>query len=217
MREKPAGSRKRGRHVVARVALTAAAVGVLLSGCDAREAVSDIAEEFGNARQVGEEPESITAAPADDAPSAASSPGRSQDPSPAPSALPSFDATSVVGDFAPGFPRNIVSVPDGARLLATSAAPVPDSDPATVQVTMNLAAETSPEKLLKQVASALTKNGFDQMDAPAESGLSDQAVFTRSTTVKDATVNESLLVGVLKDGDRSLLTLSGALAAEQDA
>lgn len=199
-------------HPVARVAATAAAAALLFSGCDAREAVGDIADEFGNARQVSEEPDTSASAAADPA-DADAAPSVSPSASPSPEVLPSFDASSVVGDFAPGFPKGVVSVPDGAELLATSAAPVADSKPATVQVTLNLSAKRSPAKLLGQVGAILTRNGFERLEAPAESGMSEQAAFTRTTTVKDATVNESLLVGVLKDGDRSLLTLSGTVAA----
>ncbi|WP_460707155.1 hypothetical protein [Myceligenerans halotolerans] len=204
-----------GRHAVARAAAVAAAGALLLSGCDARETASDIAGEFGNARQVSEEPDPAASAAAD--PAATDAPSASPGASPAPQALPSFDARSVVGDFAPGFPKGVVSVPDGGELLATSAAPVPDSSPATVQVTLNLSAKTSPAKLLQRVGSILGKNGFERLEAPAESGMSEQAAFTRTTTVKKKKVNESLLVGVLKDGDRSLLTLSGTVAAGQGA
>lgn len=193
------------------MAAGAAATSLLLSGCDALEGVNDLAEEFGNARQVSEEPETpVAGAPSDDVPASPSA-------SATPSQLPSFDAMSTVGDFAPGFPADVVSVPDGAKLLASSAAPVPGSKPAAVQVTLNLSAERAPAKLLDQVTSVLTKNGFEVLEAPARSGMSDQAAFTRTTTVKKESVNESLLVGVLKDGDRALLTLSGTVAAGKGA
>ncbi|MBL0886570.1 hypothetical protein [Myceligenerans indicum] len=190
------------------------AASLLLTGCEARETLSDIAGEFGNARQV-DEPESTPVAAPD--PSAAGDPSASPSTPPTPEVLPSFDARSAVGDFAPGFPKNVVSVPDGAKLLATSAAPVAGSKPETVQVTLNLSAKQSPEKLLAQITSILAENGFEALDAPAKSGLTAQSAFTRKTKVKKTTVNESLLVGVLKDGDRSLLTLSGTVATGEGA
>ncbi|RPF20853.1 hypothetical protein EDD34_1460 [Myceligenerans xiligouense] len=195
--------------------MVAAAGALLLSGCDAGGAVNDLAEEFGNARQVSEEPDTTAGAP--DPASADGDTSASPSASPAPEVLPSFDARSVVGDLAPGFPKGVVSVPEGAKLLASSAATVPDTKPATVQVTLNLSAKRPPAKLLEQVSSVLAKNGFEKLEAPAESGMSEQAAFTRTTTVKQATVNESLLVGVLKDGDRALLTLSGTVAAKPGA
>lgn len=214
-RVRPAKSERRGRGAAARAATTTAVAALLLSGCDMNEALGDFTDEFGNARQVTEEPDTAVSAPAD--PAAAGDPSASPSPSPTPEALPSFDAQSVVGEFAPGFPKGVISLPDGAKILASSATPVPDAKPATVQVTLNLSAKRPPAKLLEQVGSALAKNGFEKLDAPAESGMSEQAAFTRTTTVKEATVNESLLVGVLKDGDRSLLTLSGTVAARAGA
>jgi hypothetical protein len=190
------------------VAVTGAAAALLLSGCDLREAASDFAGEFGNARQVGEEPGGPATAP-----EAPDDPSASPVPSPTPEVLPSFDAGSAVGDYAPGFPEDVVSVPEGAQLLATSVTPVEGSKPATVQVTMNVSGKKAPAKLLDQVASSLAGNGFERLEAPAKSGMSAQAAFTRTTTVKETAVNESLLVGVLRDGDRSLLSLSGTVVA----
>ncbi|WP_460754235.1 hypothetical protein [Myceligenerans cantabricum] len=207
------------RHVAVRATVTLAAAGLLLSGCDAREAASDIADEFGNARQVSEKPDATATASADPATGLAEEDDPSASPgSPAaPETLPTFDTGTVVGGYAPDFPQGLLPTPKDAELLATSAALVPDTRPATVQVTLNLSSKRLPPKLMEQVRAALAKKGFEALEAPAESGMAEQAAFTRTTTVKESTVDESLLVGVLRDGDRSLLTLSGTVARPKDA
>lgn len=204
--------RARRATTAAGVALTAAAAALLLTGCDPAATVEDVAEEFGNARQV-EEPSAPAAAGATADAGTSSSPI----PTPSPEVLPSFDAATVVGDYAPGFPSGLLPVPGGAELLATSAEPVQGSEPATVQITLNLSSKKPPETVMAQVAGALGEKGFESLEAPAKSGMSEQAAFTRTTTVKGAEVDESLLVGVLKDGKRSLLTLSGTVLAAKAA
>lgn len=200
---------RRGAAVV-QLAATATATALLLSGCDISGAARDVAAEFGNARQVSEEPsvavpEGEGAGEGDELASAS--------PSPSPDPLPSYAETTVVGDYAPGFPPDLLPTPKGTELLATSAEPVEGSKPPTVQVTLNLSAEKGPGKLMGQVAGILKKNGFEPVDAPEKNGMNEQLAFTRTTTVADADVAESLLVGVLKADKRSLLTLSGTVAA----
>lgn len=193
------------RPVVVRTAVAAAAVALLLSGCDIGETTRGLADEFGNARQVE----------ADDLATAGTLAGgaASGAPSSTPSALPSYASGSSVGEYAPGFPSGLLRTPQGARLLATSAEPVEGSKPRTVQITLNMSSENPPGRLMDQVAWLLGDQGFDALEAPAESGMDEQAAFTRTTTVQGAEVDESLLVGVLKDGRKSLLTLSGTVAA----
>ncbi|WP_344103402.1 hypothetical protein [Myceligenerans crystallogenes] len=204
--------RARRDATAAGVVVLATATALLLTACDPLATAEDIGEEFGNARQVEE---TATGAATAAAPGTTPGAGGSASPSPSPSpeVLPSFDAATVVGDYAPGFPSGLLPMPEGAQLLATSAEPVKGSKPATVQVTLNLSSKKAPGTVMEQVAGLLGKKGFEALDAPAESGMSEQAAFTRTTTVKGAEVAESLLVGVLKDGKRSLLTLSGTVAA----
>lgn len=203
-RDRSATGLRRGAPAV-RIAATAAAAAFLLTGCDIAQ---DVADEFGNARQVSEEPQA--AGPGDDA---VAGQGASGSPTPSPDPLPSFADSTVVGDYAPGFPPDLLPMPKGAQLLATSARPVEGSEPATVQVTLNLSAKQKPGKLMEQIAGTLAKRGFESVEAPEKNGMDKQLAFTRTTTVKENKVNESLLVGILRDDDRSLLTLSGTVAA----
>lgn len=134
-----------------------------------------------------------------------------------PTELPTFDPSSAVGTYAQGFPADLFPVPRGATLLASSAQPAPApkdsrtrSTPMT-QVTLNLASSLPAKKVVEQAASILLGQGFRQIPASDSSGLTEQTAFLRVSRTKAGEVQESLVVGVLDDGDRRLATISGTV------
>jgi hypothetical protein len=180
---------------VRRTAALAAAVGLALAtaGCGAGT----------------EPPASATTAERSPEPRTAASDG--------PTELPTFDPSSAVGTYAQGFPADLFPLPKGATLLASSAQPVPPpkdsktkSTPMT-QVTLNLASGLSAKKVVEQAKSILVGQGFKQIPAPDSSGLTEQTAFLRVSNTKGGEVQESLVVGVLDDGDRRLASISGTV------
>jgi hypothetical protein len=134
-----------------------------------------------------------------------------------PTELPTFDPSSAVGTYAQGFPADLFPVPRGATLLASSAQPVPapkdsrtKSTPMT-QVTLNLASSLPAKKVVEQAASILVDQGFEQIAASDSTGLTEQTAFVRVSSTNAGEVQESLVVGVLDDGDRRLATISGTV------
>jgi hypothetical protein len=134
-----------------------------------------------------------------------------------PAELPTFDPSSSVATYAEGFPPDLFPMPEGATLLASSASPVPaakDSKAKGVpmtQVTLNLASSHPTRKVVGQVKKTLVDQGFEQIDAPETSGLTAQTAFLRVTSTKSGEVQESLVVGVLDDGERRLASISGTV------
>jgi hypothetical protein len=134
-----------------------------------------------------------------------------------PTELPTFDPSSAVGTYAQGFPTDLFPVPEDATLLASSAQPVPaakdskaKSTPMT-QVTLNLSSSRPTNKVIEQAKQILTSKGFKQISAPESSGLTAQTAFLRITKEKTGEVQESLVVGVLDDGERRLCSISGTV------
>lgn len=155
--------------------------------------------------------------PAGSATAAESSPEAHAATSGGPTELPTFDPSSAVGTYAQGFPDDLFPVPEGATLLASSAQPVPTPEgskakgvPMT-QVTLNLASGLPARKLVEQARKILVDQGFEQISAPESSGLTEQTAFVRVSTTKAGRVQESLVVGVLDDGDRRLASISGTV------
>jgi hypothetical protein len=134
-----------------------------------------------------------------------------------PTELPTFDPSSAVGTYAQGFPADLFPVPEDATLLASSAQPVPSAKgskakgvPMT-QVTLNLSSSRPTNKVIAQAKEILTSKGFKQIPAPESSGLTAQTAFLRITRGKTGEVQESLVVGVLDDGERTLCSISGTV------
>ncbi|MEU4362114.1 hypothetical protein [Promicromonospora sp. NPDC023987] len=134
-----------------------------------------------------------------------------------PTQLPTFDPASAVGTYADGFPPDLFPMPKGALLLASSASPAPvprdskaKSTPMT-QVTLNLSSSQPTKKLVAQVKKILVDQGFEQIEAPDSSGLTAQTAFLRVSRSKAGEVQESLIVGVLDDGERRLASISGTV------
>ncbi|NNU28566.1 hypothetical protein [Isoptericola sediminis] len=141
---------------------------------------------------------------------AASGPDPTGGPSDVPTALPSFDPSSAVGDYAQGFPTGLLGAPKKATVLASSALPAEDG---LVEVSLNLATNQSARKVMASYARRLDEAGFAEADEVPASGLAARSVFTRTRDTKKAAV-ETVLIGVLDDGERRLVSLSGTVAAD---
>lgn len=129
--------------------------------------------------------------------------------------LPSFDPATTVGGYAAGFPRDLLSAPQDATVVASSAAP--GTAPLT-DVTLNLATAGSAEEVLGRLADRLGAQGFTRTDPGVPTGLTAQTAFTRRTEDAEGTGDplvETLLVGVLDDGDRRLVTVSGSVVVPE--
>lgn len=132
-----------------------------------------------------------------------------------PTELPTFDPSSAVATYAEGFPADLFPMPEGATLLASSARPASGGKakaaaPMT-QVTLNLSSALPAKKVVAQAKEILVGQGFEQIAAPESSGLTAQTAFLRVTRTKSGEVQESLVVGVLDDGDRRLASISGTV------
>jgi hypothetical protein len=100
--------------------------------------------------------------------------------------LPVFDETSVAGSLVEAFPAEVVPVPPGAEILASSAT---DADGAGLRhVTL------------------MTSAGFAALPGSVPGGLSGQVAFNRA--IPDG-ATETLSVGVLDAGELRLVTVSG--------
>jgi hypothetical protein len=135
-----------------------------------------------------------------------------------PTELPTFDPSSAVATYAQGFPADLFPMPEDATLLASSAQPAPASEGAKkakavamTQVTLNLSSSRKTDQVIKQAKQILTAQGFKQISAPDASGLTAQTAFLRITKGKSGEVQESLVVGVLDDGERRLCSISGTV------
>ncbi|MGI5187025.1 hypothetical protein ACQEVI_02645 [Promicromonospora sp. CA-289599] len=142
-----------------------------------------------------------------------------------PAELPTFDPSSAVATYAEGFPKDLFPMPEGATLLASSASPAPaPASPAPkstagskakpvpmTQVTLNLASRLSTDKVVAQAEKILVEQGFKQIAAPESSGLTAQTAFRRVSSTKAGEIQESLVVGVLDDGNRRLASISGTV------
>ncbi|MGW8568447.1 hypothetical protein [Isoptericola sp. NPDC055881] len=139
-------------------------------------------------------------------------------PSPDPgsaAALPTFDPDTAVGGYAPGFPEKLLGAPQDATVLASSATPDKGS---LTDVTLNLSTPRSTQEVIDQLAKRLRKAGFTESESGTFTGLTAQTTFGRETTpgkkkgARDSDpVMESVTVGVLDDGERRLVTVSGSV------
>lgn len=126
--------------------------------------------------------------------------------------VPGFDPSSRVGDYAEGFPTGLVSAPEGATVVASSARP---GAPPLTDITLNLASDRAADEVLAQLEAQLAGQGFARADADVLSGLDAQTAFSRRTDGTDGVLVETLLVGVLDDGGRTLVTISGSVVVPE--
>jgi hypothetical protein len=123
--------------------------------------------------------------------------------------LPDYDAASAVGDLVEGFPATLLTVPPGARVLASSARP--SEDGALVEVTLNLRSDDPVETLTAHYTDALGAAGFAVSPSSVPSALTSLTTFVRTATPESPT--ESVAVGVFDDETERLVTISGQVAA----
>ncbi|MCK9793344.1 hypothetical protein M1843_06250 [Isoptericola sp. 4D.3] len=128
--------------------------------------------------------------------------------------LPTFDPGTAVGAYADGFPRELLGAPEDATVLASSATP---RDDALTDVTLNLSTPRSTQEVIDQLAERLREAGFKESGTSTVSGLTAQTTFGREATPKGkkgaGPVMESVTLGVLDDGERRLVSVSGSLVA----
>lgn len=129
------------------------------------------------------------------------------------SALPTFDPDTTVGGYADGFPEKLLGAPEDATVLASSAT---SGEGGLTDVTLNLATQRGTQEVIDQLAERLRKAGFEESGTSTLTGLTAQTTFGRETTPKgkkkDAgPVVESVTLGVLDDGERRLVTVSGSV------
>lgn len=136
----------------------------------------------------------------------------SAQPSPpaAVTALPSFDPSSAVGDYAKGFPRDLVPAPPDATIVASSAQPL---EGGLTQISLNLSSTRATDEVLAQIGEPLAAAGFAQTQPQALSGLTAQTAWTRQTARPEGLLVETLLLGVLDDGAARLVSISGNVQA----
>ena len=115
--------------------------------------------------------------------------------------------SSTVGALAPGFPTDLVPLPEGATVLVSSAEQVPGTELWTIS--LNLRTPQPTDDLMAAVRGPLTEAGFDE-EAPEDlqAELAAQSTFSRDGGV------ELLTVGVLDRDDVRTLTLGGTVRVE---
>ncbi|MCL1869538.1 MAG: hypothetical protein FWF90_03885 [Promicromonosporaceae bacterium] len=138
----------------------------------------------------------------------------SEQPSPpAPvSPLPTFDAATAVGAYAKGYPKALVPAPKDTQIVASSAQPADDG---LTRISLNLSSTLSTDAVLQEVGAPLAAAGFAQVQPQSISGLTAQTAWTRRTARPQGDLVETLLVGVLDDKSRRLVSISGTVQAPQ--
>ncbi len=190
----------RARAAVAAVAIVTALAGTL-AACEA-----DAEDAQGAATPPAAQEETgadATAGAGDDAAVAQGSDDGSAPGTP----LPEYDASSAVGDLADGFPSDLVPVPSGAQVLASSARA--SEDGTLVLITLNLRAEEPVETLTAFYTEALGTLGFTVSPSSVPSALTSLTTFVRSA---EGAPTESVAVGVFDDETERLVTISGQVA-----
>lgn len=148
----------------------------------------------------------LPAAGPQDASSAGPTPSATEDVA---SAMPTFDPSSAVAQYAPGFPAELLGAPKKATVLASSATRTEDG---RWEVSLSLSTTLGTRKVINRYADRLQEAGFEESDDVDAAGLSARAAFLRSG---DQDGTESVLIGVHDDGERRLVSLSGVV--RQDA
>ena len=126
--------------------------------------------------------------------------------------LPTFDSTSAVGEYADGFPQDLLPLPEGSELVASSAQPVAEG---LARISLNLTSARTTDEVLADVGAPLAAAGFAESTPAATSGLTALRAWTRRTDSSEGPLIETLLVGVLDDGARRLVSVSGTVQVPQ--
>ena len=122
--------------------------------------------------------------------------------------LPTFDPRSAVGGLAPGFPADLLPPPPDATVLASSAEP---TEAGLTTVSLSLTSPHPVADVLAQLAAPLAAAGFTETAPQAASALTAQTAWTRQTPRPEGVLIETLLVGVLDDGDVRRVSVSGTV------
>ncbi|MDO8107939.1 hypothetical protein Q6348_12110 [Isoptericola sp. b441] len=110
------------------------------------------------------------------------------------------DAHSKVGSLAPGFPSDLIPVPDDAVILVTSAEPIGNAD--VQEISLNVHTQMSIPAVLDLYRTSLTAAGFTEVST-ADAGPTTEASFTRSGG------DELVSIGVVDDGGSRTITIGG--------
>jgi len=191
---------------VAAVALAAALAGTL-AACEA-----DVTDARGAAAQPATQDGTGTGGTADttggDGSAADAGGDERSDEGAAPGTpLPEYDVSSAVGDLADGFPSDLVSIPPGAQVLASSARA--SDDGSLVVITLNLRSDEPVDALTAYYTDVLGAQGFGVSPSSVPSALTSLTTFVRAA---DGAPTESVAVGVFDDESERLVTISGQVA-----
>ncbi len=115
------------------------------------------------------------------------------------------DEHSEVGSLAPGFPVDLLPVPDDAVILVTSAVPVGDTD--VQELSLNLRTSLSVDDVVALYRAALTDAGFAEIDTPG-TALAAEMSFQRSGG------DELVSIGILDDGTIRTVTVGGRVRTD---
>jgi len=110
------------------------------------------------------------------------------------------DSRSPVGTLAPGFPVDLLPMPDDAVLLVTSAVSVGDAG--VLEVSLNLQTSWKTARILTLYRESLVAAGFTEVPA-VDTALSAESTFTRSDG------DEIVSVGVLDSDNGRTVTIGG--------
>ena len=115
---------------------------------------------------------------------------------------PDDGAGTEPGDLVPGFPEDLLPLPDDAVILVTSAEPVGSSD--VQEVSLNLRTALTPAAVVTLYRDSLTAAGFTEVELTTPRGdLAAEATFTRSGG------DELVSIGVLDVDGLRTVTLGG--------
>jgi len=109
---------------------------------------------------------------------------------------------SAAGALVPGFPVDLIPVPDGAEILVSSAVPLGDNG--VHEVSLNLRSPATAAALMGIYRASLLAAGFLEV-APTgiQAGLAEESTFTRSSG------DEILVVGILDQNSARTVTIGG--------
>lgn len=114
------------------------------------------------------------------------------------------DPHADVGDLVPGFPVDLLPVPDDAVILVTSAVPVGDAEVREISLTLRTGETVA--VLARRYRDALLGHGFTEVDQEtAATELAAELVFVRSGA------DEVVSIGILEDGAGRSVTVGGRI------
>lgn len=109
---------------------------------------------------------------------------------------------SAAGALVPGFPVDLIPVPDGAEILVSSAVPVGNNG--VQEVSLNLRTPATAAALMGVYRAALLAAGFlEAAPTGIQAGLAEESTFTRSSG------DEILVVGILDQNGARTVTIGG--------